>query len=718
MIDTKLFTKTGWVTRRDTCHVYGRALGPRVRGYTTFASQCGRWAASTGIQMKFGSLGIALVSVAAISSALAQEQRGSITGAVFDPQGAVVPSASVSVIDNGTGAVFAGKTSGEGTFTVPGLPFGTYSVTVAAPGFRKWETKSVQVITAQEASVKVVLEVGATTDTVTVEAAAAIVNTTSGELTTHIDRSQVFDLPSTTRNPLDFATQMAGVTSTGSATNGNSVMNGLRGSSNNLTQDGIDIRDSFIKTSGFANNSGYNVNLESLGEFSITGQNVGADSGVGVVQVRMVTARGTNQLHGTAFYFGRNDFFNANSWNNNRTGQVRPRLHQHRLGGSIGGPVYIPKVYNGKNRTFFFFEYTAFREKFKNTDARTVYTDAARKGIFQYLDANKNLQSVNLLTASSRGLGLNPFTQSLLGAMPLPVPGGSYTVDTSAGDNLNTQGVRFAVPGTDPDNQYDMRIDHKLVESSRWGTHWLDGEWHWERSTTTPGSDPQFPKGVSPTCFGFVCNSTDTDIAKGGLFSMGLNSTLSASMFNELRLGFNRPAITFLPPVAFPRPFKVNFSSNISAPEGNFDPQGRLSPYYTIQDNFTKLKGAHSLKFGAQIIWESVHRFNDFSNLSGIAGGVIPQVTFGASSFNDNGLSTCPASVFPNFPGGSTGSALCTRAQNLYADVTGLVNNISQTFNGIPGQGFVPGLTDALWIKERLTTSTARIPGACGRTSP
>jgi len=258
---------------------------------------------------------------------IAQEQRGTITGTVFDQQGAAVPTAAVNVSDNGTGAMFSTKTTTEGTFTVPGLPFGTYSVSIVAPGFRKWETKNVQVITAQESSVKAVLEIGQATETVTVEAAQAIVNTTSGELTTHIDRAQVFDLPSTTRNPLDFATQQAGVTSTGAATSGASIMNGLRGSSNNLTQDGIDIRDSFIKTSGFANNSGYNVNLESLGEFSISGQNVGADSGVGVVQVRMITQRGTNDMHGTLFYFGRNDFLNANTWSNNRTGNIRPRLH-------------------------------------------------------------------------------------------------------------------------------------------------------------------------------------------------------------------------------------------------------------------------------------------------------------------------------------------------------------------------------------------------------
>jgi hypothetical protein len=653
--------------------------------------------------MKSRILGSMAVLLLAACSAAAQEQRGLIAGTVYDPQGAVVPDAAVTVKDNGTGGVFNGKTTSEGSFTIPGLPFGTYTVTIVAQGFRKWETTHVQVITAQEANVKATLEVGSSADTVTVEVAQEVINTTSSELVTHIDRQQVFDLPSTTRNPLDFATQMAGVTSTGgSATSGSSIMNGLRGSTNNLTQDGIDIRDSFIKTSGFANNSGYNVTLESVGEFSISGQNIGADSGDGVVQVRMVTQRGTNQFHGSLFYFGRNDFLNANSYNNNRLGSPRSRLNQHRFGGAVGGPVAIPKVYNGRNRTFFFFTYSGFREHFQNTDDNEVYSQNARNGIFQYQDANGALQQLNLLTASTRRLGINPFTQKLIGATPVPVAGGSgFTVDPNNGDGLNTLGVRFKVAGADPDNAYDIRIDHKILESHRWGTHWFDGEWHHERQTTTPGNDPPFPPGVAANCFGAVCNSAQTTITKGGLFSMGLNSTMTPTIFNELRLGFNRPDISFLPPVPFPRTFKVDFAAlsgeNLN-PEDNFDPQGRLSPFYTIQDNFTKLKGSHTIKAGFQIIWESTHRFNDFANLSGIQGGVTPQVQLGSNAANDNGL---PCSSIPNLPKGGTGTTICSNAQNLYANLTGLVSGITQTYNGVPGQGFVPGLTDALFIKEQ-----------------
>src|ERR1700716_3784399 len=120
--------------------------------------------------MKSRVAGLTIILLLAVSFAGAQEQRGLITGTVFDTQGAVVPGAAVTVTDEGTGAVYNGKTTGEGTFTVPGLPFGSYSVEIVASGFRKWTTTKVQVVTAQEANVKATLQVGASSETVTVEA--------------------------------------------------------------------------------------------------------------------------------------------------------------------------------------------------------------------------------------------------------------------------------------------------------------------------------------------------------------------------------------------------------------------------------------------------------------------------------------------------------------------------------------------------------------------
>jgi Carboxypeptidase regulatory-like domain/TonB dependent receptor len=638
----------------------------------------------------------------------AQVQRGSISGTVFDPQGAVVASAAITATDEATGAVFTVKTGNEGTFTIPGLPFGKYSVKIVATGFRAWEATGVQVITAQDSNLRANLVVGGTNEVVTVEDVQAPVDSTSSELKTHVDRKQIMDLPSTTRNPLDFATQMAGVTSTGAATAGSSIMNGLRGSSNNLVQDGIDVRDSFIKTSGFA--AAGNITLESIGEFSITGQNVGSDSGDGVVQIRMSTARGGNQFHGTAFYAGRNDAFNANTWTNNFTGTSRPILRQHRYGGSFSGPVDIPKLYHGKERTFFFFSYSVFQRHFQNTDARTVLTEPARNGLFTYQGADGATHTVNLLSTSTRNLPINPFTKSLIDATPLPVASGPVSVNPTAGDGFNIVGVRFNSPGSELDKLYDLRVDHKLFESSRWGTHWMEGVWHWEHDPSSPSTDAQFPKGVATNCVGSVCDiATATDFRQR-LAALAVNSTFGASAFNEIRVGFSRPEFSFLPPNPLQRSFNVYFpgvanqspnpSANaISNPEYAYDPQGRLSPFYSLADNFTKVKGAHTFKMGFLISSASTHRFNDFAGGAGVNGGVVPVVTLGINANNGDGLSNCAG--FPSLPSGTTGSSICTRAQNIYASLVGLVNNISQTYNAVPGQGYVSGLTDAFFIRER-----------------
>ena len=143
-----------------------------------------------------------------------------------------------------------------------------------------------------------------------------------------------------------------------------------------------------------------------------------------------------------------------------------------------------------------------------------------------------------------------------------------------------------------------------------------------------------------------------------------------------------------------------NPSANaISNPEYAYDPQGRLSPFYSLADNLTKVKGAHTIKAGFLISSASTHRFNDFAGGSGVNGGVTPVVLLGVNANNSDGLSNCAG--FPSLPSGTTGSSICTRAQNIYASLTGLVNNISQTYNAVPGQGYVQGLTDAFFIRER-----------------
>ena len=448
----------------------------------------------------------------------------------------------------GTGAVSTVKTSNEGAFTIPGLPFGTYSVKVIAVGFRQWEATNVQVITAQDSNLRAMLEIGGANEVVTVTEVQSPVDSTSSELKTHVDRKQIVDLPSTTRNPLDFATQMAGVTSTGAATAGSSVMNGLRGSSNNLVQDGIDVRDSFIKTSGFA--AAGNITLESIGEFSITGQNVGSDSGDGVVQIRMSTTRGGNQFHGSAFYAGRNDCLQRKHLDQQLHGhfashpQPAPlrRFHRRtrRYPETVPGqganlllllvfriPAPLPEhrradgPHRGRAQRPVHLSGRGRREPYRES-AHHEYAEPANQLVHQITDRRHS--------AARRRRG-------------------GYRKSELAGDGLNIVGIRFNSPGTEMDKLYDLRIDHKLAESNKWGTHWLEAVWHWEHDSTSPSTDAQFPQGYRHQLHRVrSATSRPPRSSVSGLGALAMNSTFGASAFNEIRVGFSRPDFTFLPP--------------------------------------------------------------------------------------------------------------------------------------------------------------------------
>lgn len=614
----------------------------------------------------------------------AQVQKGTITGSVVDQQGSAVPEAKITVRDMQTSGLYNAVSGKEGEFTVPGLAFGTYQVIIEKEGFRKWETTNVAVVTAQESSVKATLQLGVSTESVFVEAAQTVIDTTSAELTTNVNRKQIVDLPLVSRNPMELATLQAGVTgATGTRT---SVFNGLRGSTNNITQDGVNIQDNFIKSDGFFAQSAPTV--ENTGEFSISSQNIGSDSGFGVAQIRITTPRGTNDLHGSIFYFHRNDAFNANDFVSNELGSRKDKLRQHRFGGNVGGPVFLPKIYNGTGKTFFFFRYEGFRENLSAQRDRTVLTESARRGLFSYVDRGGARHTVDLISASSRKLPINPFTKSLIDATPLPN-------NTSRGDGDNFSGFRFLSRGSNPDDRYTLRFDHKAIESHRWGTHWIEVDANWSNFFIRPdfgnSTDPAFPAGVAASCTGGVC-AGKSQFPKRRQLSTAINSTLGATMFNEFRFAFFRPFSSFLRDSKFPRSFQVAFPTLISNPEQNSLDSGRFTPTYTFIDNFTKVRGAHTIKAGFQVISTSSRPFSD--------SGTLPTVTIGSNANNNDGL------TIGSFPGlvatDSASVQTFNRARSIYQALVGLEDTVQQTFNAVnPTLGFIPGATNAESYKLR-----------------
>ena len=234
------------------------------------------------------------------------------------------------------------------------------------------------------------LELGQVNEAVMISGEAQeVVNTTSPTLTNVINTRQVRDLPLRGRDPLDLARLQAGVAVTGDNPRTASV-GGLRGSATNVTQDGINAMDNFVKTDSFTAIS--TPSLNSIREFSVTIGTVGSDAGRGVAQVNMVTASGTNEFHGGIFWQHRNDVLNANSFFNNASGTPKQIQRQNFFGGTIGGPLRFPKKafgplsYDGRNRSFWFFSYEGYREPFSLTRNRTVLTREARQGLFRYAE--------------------------------------------------------------------------------------------------------------------------------------------------------------------------------------------------------------------------------------------------------------------------------------------------------------------------------------------
>ncbi|HZB45863.1 MAG TPA: carboxypeptidase-like regulatory domain-containing protein, partial [Pyrinomonadaceae bacterium] len=244
----------------------------------------------------------------------AQTTTATVNGVVKDAQGAVVTGATVTLTDMATDRAVTATTNSEGAFVFTDVRSGEYIVTAEAAGFKKTETRGVKVNVGLPATVNLELQAGGVAETVTAMASEAqtLVNTENAELGTTVYSEQINDLPLNGRNPVQLALLQAGV-ATISGTR-NATINGMRGSYNNITWDGINVQETYLRgnsSSGLFAQAGPSVS--GVGEFTITTQNAGASDGTGAAQVKLVTPRGSSELHGSLFEYHRNDFFDANS---------------------------------------------------------------------------------------------------------------------------------------------------------------------------------------------------------------------------------------------------------------------------------------------------------------------------------------------------------------------------------------------------------------------
>jgi hypothetical protein len=348
--------------------------------------------------LKFLRTYLAIAAVVAVlgTIAAAQSSRGALAGTIEDSSGAVVSNATVTATGVGTGSVYNTTSTSSGGYRIPDMQLGAYNIKIEAPGFKTSEQTGVVIQVNSVTSLNVTLEVGQVQETMTVTGDAPTLQTESSEIGTVVTTKQIQDLPfalfsssqSFLRSPETFVFLTPGTT--GPGTNSDSPAGGifeskLAGGQNFATEvilDGISTQRS---DSGAAFDQTA-PSVEALSEFKVLTSTIPAEFGrtTGGVESFAIKS-GTNKYHGTAFNFFRNDKLNANSWNRNFNGLPKPRDHQNDFGGSLGGPIWIPKLYNGHDKAFFFFSWEQYRNNQGTAHATTVPTDAERSGDFSAL---------------------------------------------------------------------------------------------------------------------------------------------------------------------------------------------------------------------------------------------------------------------------------------------------------------------------------------------
>jgi Carboxypeptidase regulatory-like domain/TonB dependent receptor len=296
----------------------------------------------------------------------AQAGGGSMVGTVRDPAGAVVPNATVTITNTDTNTNYPVATNSDGRFLYPQLPVGTYKVTVSAPGFKEAVQEGITVSIGTTSTLDMALQVGQTSQSVTVTANAQQIQTESSDVGTTVPGALIAQLPlnfsGVVRSPLNFMTLTPGFEgdSTGNAQSQASFkLNGGGTGQADVILDGASIQ---LASPNYQWNFG--ISVDAVSEFKVQTSTFAAEYGrTGGGFVNVASKSGTNEFHGAVYDLLKNTAFDANSWQNNHTGVARQADNQNDFGGFGGGPVFIPKLYDGRGKTFWFFSYEGFRFK-------------------------------------------------------------------------------------------------------------------------------------------------------------------------------------------------------------------------------------------------------------------------------------------------------------------------------------------------------------------
>ena len=571
--------------------------------------------------------------IAGTGVAYAQNTNATIRGQVLDPTGALVPGASVLIVNKETGVtVYNGKTDSAGTFVAPQVIPGTYKITVTATGLKQTVINNLVATVAQVASVNVNMQLGDATEVVTVESRGEQLDSTTSNISTLIAPSDVQNLPIQGRATENLLTFIPGVAHGGAGDTPSTSQLSINGSRTLNTEVLLNGVSTIVASTG---TPGTLPSPDAVDSFRVLTTNAPAEYGrtSGAV-ISVNTISGTNTYHGNAYFLAKNEAFDANTFFhkatiNSSTGQVTPRSRDRffQVGGSLGGPVRIPHLYNGHDKTFFFFNFDRTIQPSSTLASETVPTAAQRTGdlsnALATTDATgkaRSPQQIYQPTGKSSApfngdqIGpIDPAAAKILALVPLPNTVGTYDPVNNryTGNWTSLQNLTGHV------NKIVARVDEAITPNDRLSFNVY-------RFTTSTPNPLYYNSQLLDTTWDCSCNNA-------WLGSVDYTRNWSSTLVMDLNMGFFRngvfrnppgqvgnvaqtTGIASLPLNQFPEITDPGFS-NLGA-DTNTD-QVNITNTYTPFGTITKVVGPHTFKFGGSIRKNEFNSYNPATSPEG-----------------------------------------------------------------------------------------------------
>jgi hypothetical protein len=643
----------------------------------------------------------------AVAPTLAQSDRGAITGTISDPAGAMIPKVSIEAMNTETGAIYQTVSSTTGNYTLAQLPVGLYQLTASQAGFKQYSRTGITVMVAQTLRIDVALEVGDIKETVTVIADAPLLKTESGELSHNVTAERMENLPlvgfsTVLRDPLAVMALVPGTLYQNRAW---FRVNGAPSATLSMRVEGMEATNGMLAQSTGMNQQ----SMAAIEEYAIQTSNYAAEFGqAGGGYINMTMKSGTNKYHGSAYNYFSNEALNAAQPYVN----IKSRVRRNNFGFTLGGPVFIPGVFNGHDKTFFFFNFEEYRERtLYNQTKYTMPTLAYRSGDFRQALTGRNLcPTANpncdpLGRPIMEGTIYDPQTERLVNGVrvrdPFQYQGVLNTIDPARFDPVAVKIQSFIPLPTSSDltlnylNPWEspnirwipgIKIDHNLSTRSKLAFFWSATHNNQIQAPGPPGGDGlptqattarQTLQNAYLAHLGFDQTLTPTLVLHlgTGVQNLRFEDPVADTNFDQLKeLGLSGSMYTVFP-----------FISGLSAARGGMSARsvgmatGNMGPYMQSRSvmfkpaanaSLTWVKRNHTYKFGGEARWEKYPT-------------ILYYPSYGGYNFSaeQTGL---PSTLGQNLSGGTVGFSYASFLLGLIAD-------------GNTGMSSAPRLAKSAW---------------------